>query len=148
LEARDFPEKTGRNELRPLFRRRRAIAAVETALILPVLVVFLAAIVDIGRLSKVTNALSNAARNGAQYGSANTTAAADSVHIRAAAVTEMAYLPKVTATNPTVTATTVTHSGTQFLQVTVTYDMTGTSYFNLFPCNSMTRTVEMPMMPQ
>jgi hypothetical protein len=26
--------------------------------------------------------------------------------------------------------------------------MTGTSYFNLFPCNSMTQMIEMPMMPQ
>jgi Flp pilus assembly protein TadG len=116
-------------------------------LILPVLVIFLAAIVDIGRLAKVTNALSNAARNGAQYGSTSTTAAGDAAHVRAAAVTEMAYLPKVTTTNPTVTAAMVTHAGTQFLQVTVVYDMTGTSYFNLFPCNSMSRTVEMPMMP-
>lgn len=129
-------------------RHRRAVAAVEAALILPLIVVFIAAVVDIGRLAKVTNSLSNAARNGAQYGSVNTTAAADAAHIRAAAVTEMAYLPKVSSTNPTVTATIVTDAGTQFVQVTVTYDMTGTSYFNLFPCNSMTRTIEMPMMPQ
>jgi Flp pilus assembly protein TadG len=128
--------------------RRRAVAAVEAAVVLPLLVIFLAAIVDLGRLAKVTNALSNAARNGAQYGSANTTAAADSTSIRAAAVTEMAYLPKVTGTNPTVTATTVTNSGTKFIQVTVSYDMTGTSFFNLFPCNNLTRTVQMPMMPQ
>jgi Flp pilus assembly protein TadG len=128
--------------------RRRAVAAVEAAVVLPLLVVFLAAIVDLGRLAKVTNSLSNAARNGAQYGSVNTTAAANSTGIRAAAVTEMAYLPNVTTSNPSVTATTVTNSGTKFIKVTVTYDMTGTSFFNLFSVNSLTRTVEMPMMPQ
>jgi len=136
----------------PLCRRpsskRRALATVEAALVLPFLLTFLVAIVDIGRLAKFSNALSNAARNGAQYGSVNTTTAADSARIRAAAVTEMAGLPNVTSTNPTVTATTVTHSGTSFLQVTVTYDLTGTSCFNFFPISSMTRTVEMPMMPQ
>jgi Flp pilus assembly protein TadG len=130
------------------FSGRRAVAAVEAAVVLPFLLVFLAAVIDLGRLAKVTNALSNAARNGAQYGSVNTTAAGDSISIRAAAVTEMAYLPKVSATNPTVTTTTVTYSDTQFIQVTVTYDMTATSFFNLFPVSSMSRTVQMPMMPQ
>jgi Flp pilus assembly protein TadG len=128
--------------------KRRGAAAAEAAVVLPVLLLFLGAVVDLGRVAKVSDSLSNAARNGAQYGSANTTAAADTVHIRAAAVTEMAGLPNVTAHNPTVSATVVTNSGTQFIQVTVTYDMTNTSVLNLFTVNSMTRTVEMPMMPQ
>ncbi len=127
---------------------RRAAAAVEAAIVLPILLVFLAAVIDLGRLGKIADSLSNAARNGAQYGSTNTTTAADTVGIRAKAVTEVAQLPKVSSGNPSVTATTVTYSGTQFIQVTVTYDMTGTSFFNLFPVNSMTRTVQMPMMPQ
>ena len=128
--------------------RRRAIAALEAAVALPILVTFLAGIIDLGRLAKVSNSLSNAARNGAQYASTNTTAAGNAAQIRAVAVTEMANLPKVTAANPTVTATQVTNSSTKFVQVTVTYNLTGTSYFNLFPVNSMTRTVQMPMMPQ
>jgi Flp pilus assembly protein TadG len=127
---------------------RRGIAAVETAFVLPALLLFLVAVIDLGRLGKIADSVSNAARNGAQYGSANTTVAADSTHIRAAAVTEMTNLPKVTSTNPTVTASTVTYSGTQFVQVTVTYDMTGTAFFTLFPVSSITRTVQMPMMPQ
>jgi Flp pilus assembly protein TadG len=127
---------------------RRGVAAVETACVLPVIVLFLVAVIDLGRLGKIADSVSNAARNGAQYGSTNTTTAADSAHIRAVAVTEMANLPKVTSSNPTVTATTVTYSSTKFIQVTVTYDMTGTSAFTLFPVGSMTRTVQMPMMPQ
>jgi Flp pilus assembly protein TadG len=132
---------------RPWSTKRRALAAVEAAIVMPLLVTFVVAIIDLGRLGKISNSLTNAARNGAQYGSVNATTAADSTRIRAAAVTEMANLPKVTTTNPTVTPTTVTYSGTQFIQVTVTYDMTGTSFFNLFPVNSMTRTVQMRMMP-
>jgi Flp pilus assembly protein TadG len=130
---------------------RRAAAAVEAAVILPVLVFFMVAVVDLGRLGKVADSVSNAARNGAQYGSTSTTTAADSTHIRSAAVTEMSGLPKVTGTNPTVTATTATYtSGTatqQVIQVTVSYDMTGTAVFSLYPVNNVTRTVQMPMMP-
>jgi Flp pilus assembly protein TadG len=127
--------------------RRRGIAAVEAALVLPVLVFFLAAIVDLGRLGKICDSVSTAARNGAQYGSASTAAAADATRIRAAALTEMANLPNVNGTNPTVTATTVTNSGKQFVQVTVTYDLTGTSVFSFYPVSRVTRTVQMPMMP-
>ena len=133
--------------IQPRATRRRAIAAVEAALVLPVVLFFLAAIIDLGRLGRICDSVSTAARNGAQYGSASATAAADSTRIRAAAVTEMANLPKVTGTNPTVTATTVTYSGKPFIQVTVTYDMTGTSAFSFFPVTSVTRSVLMRMMP-
>jgi hypothetical protein len=47
-----------------------------------------------------------------------------------------------------VTATTVTYNSTNFIQVTVTYDMTNWSFFNLYPVSTMSRTVQMPMMPQ
>ena len=65
----------------------------------------------------------------------------------AKAVTEMANLVNVNGSNPTVTAAQVTVSGTTFIRVTVSYDMTGTAFFSLFPVNNITRTVEMPMMP-
>lgn len=129
-------------------RRRRAIAAVEAAFVLPVLLFFTAAIIDLGRLGKIVDSVSTAARNGAQYGSASATAAADTTRIRAAAVTEMANLPNVTGTNPTVTTTyPVTQGGMTFIQVTVTYDLTGTAFFSLYPVSSVTRTVQMPMLP-
>jgi Flp pilus assembly protein TadG len=137
--------------IRSLQRRvtgRRAVAAVEVAVVLPVLLLFLVAIIDLGRLGRIADCVSNAARNGAPYGSANSGAAADSAGIRAAAVTEMAGLPNVSSTNPTVTATTVTCSGTTFVHVTVSYDMTGTSFFSLYPVGGITRTVQMPMMPR
>jgi Flp pilus assembly protein TadG len=129
---------------------RRGAAAVEAAVVLPVLLFFVAGIVDLGRLPKVADSLTNAARNGAQFGMVNTTVAGQSANIRAAAVTEMANLPNVSSSNPTVTASLVTDAGssTQFIKVTVTYDMTGFCYFSFFPVTSMSRTVMMPMMPQ
>src|SRR5208282_4276659 len=117
--------------------RRRGVAAVEAAIVLPMLLTFTAAIIDLGRLAKYTNAVSNAARNGAQYGCATPTAAANSTAIRAAAVTEMSGLSNVTGSNPTVTATTVTHSSTSFIHVTVSHDMTGTAFFTIFPVSTI-----------
>src|SRR5260370_42683592 len=96
---------------------RRAAAAVEAAIVLPILLVFLAAVIDLGRLGKIADSLSNAARNGAQYGSTNTTTAGHSPRIRAKAATEGAQLPHGSSGNPSVTAPTVRHSGTQHLQV-------------------------------
>ncbi len=123
---------------------RRAVAAVEAAVALPILLLFLAAVIDLGRLAKMADCVSNAARNGAQYGSANSTAAANTTAIRAAAVTEMAGLPGVTSTNPSLTPAPSVSNGV--LTVTVKYDTSGTSTI-LFPCPSITRTVQMPMMP-
>ncbi len=123
---------------------RRAVAAVEAAVALPILLIFLAGILDLGRLGKLADSVSNAARNGAQYGSANTTALNNAAGIRAAALTEMAGLPNVSATNPTV-QTTQPNSGV--IQVTVTYTMDNSETL-LFPCLSITCTVQMPMMPQ
>jgi len=132
---------------------RRAAAAVEAAIVVPILVAFMAGIVDIGRLGKIADSVSNAARNGAQFGSTNSTYAADTTGIEAAAMTEMSGVPNGSTTNPTVTVTTVTSttgSFTQeFIQVTVSYDMTGTTIFpTYFVVTNMTRTVQMPMMPQ
>src|ERR1700730_2967410 len=125
--------------------KRGGAAAVEATIVFPMLLMFFAATYELGRLGKIADAVSTAARNGAQYGSASTAAAADHARIRAAAVTETADLPRVTSTNPTVTPTSITNSSTPFIQVTVTYDMTGTSYFPFYACNTMTRTVQMPM---
>ena len=54
----------------------------------------------------------------------------------------------VSGTNPTITITTPTVSSTQFISVQVTYSLAGTSSFTFFPVSSITRSVQMPMMPQ
>jgi Flp pilus assembly protein TadG len=128
-------------------RRRRGAVAVETAVVLPILLLFFAACYELGRFGRIAVSLSNAARNGAQYASTSPAAAGDLVRIRAAALTEMNNLPNITSTNPAVTSTILTVSGQQYVQVTVTYDLTGTSVFGLFNVKQMSRTVVLPMMP-
>jgi Flp pilus assembly protein TadG len=128
---------------------RRGAAAVEAAVVLPVLLIFIAGIVDIGRLPKYADTLTNAARIGAQYGCTNTTTAADTTSISAMVKAELTNENlTVSGTNPTITITTPTVSSTQFISVQVTYSLTGTSVFTFFPVSSITRTVQMPMMPQ
>jgi Flp pilus assembly protein TadG len=128
---------------------RRGAAAVEAAVVLPVLLIFIAGIVDIGRLPKYADTLTNAARIGAQYGCTNMTTAADTTSISAMVKAELTNENlTVSGTNPTITITTPTVSSTQFISVQVTYSLTGTSVFTFFPVSSITRTVQMPMMPQ
>jgi Flp pilus assembly protein TadG len=128
---------------------RRGAAAVEAAVILPVLLIFIAGIVDIGRLPKYADTLTNAARIGAQYGCTNTTTAADTTSISAMVKAELTNENlTVSGTNPVITITTPTVSSTQFISVQVTYSLSGTSVFTFFPVSSITRTVQMPMMPQ
>jgi Flp pilus assembly protein TadG len=134
---------------RTIRRQRRGAAAVEAAVVLPVLMIFIAGIVDVGRLPKYADTISNAARIGAQYGCANTTTAADTTSITAMVKAEISNEKlTVSSSNPTVTVSTPTSSSTQFISVTVTYSMSGTSFFSYFPVSSITRTVQMPMMPQ
>jgi Flp pilus assembly protein TadG len=134
---------------RPGRSRRRGAAAVEAAVVLPVLMIFIAGIIDIGRLPKYADTLTNAARIGAQYGCANTSAAADSASITALVKNELTNENfKTTTSNPTVSVSTVTASGTKFVQVQVSYNMSGTSFFSFFPITSISRTVQMPLMPQ
>jgi Flp pilus assembly protein TadG len=130
-------------------RQRRGAAAVEAAIVLPVLMIFIAGIIDVGRLPKYADTLTNAARIGAQYGCVNTTTAADTTSIKTMVKAEISNENlTVSATNPTITVTTPTAGGQQFINVTVTYSMSGTSFFSYFPVSSITRSVQMPMMPQ
>jgi hypothetical protein len=134
--------------------RRRATAAVEAAFVLPSFIFFAGAALDLGRLAKATDAVNNAARNGAQSAAANNTAYADSSVIRAAAVTEMNQLPNVTSTNPTVNTVQLTRTAIcsgcpsyYVVQTTVTYDLSNTNYTVLFPVGQIQRTAEMRVMP-
>ena len=129
--------------------RRPGAAAVEAAIVFPVLMIFIAGIIDIGRLPKYADTLTNAARIDAEYGCVNTSAAADTTSITAVVKNEVSNENlKMTSTNPTVTVTTPTASGTKFVNVTVSYSMSGTSFFSFFPISSITRSVQMPLMPQ
>ena len=123
------------------------IAALETAAALSAVAVFLVAIVDIGRIGRVGDALTNAARRGAVYASQNGATAADLASIRTAALADFG-LRNVTATNPTVTASVSTVNGEACVAVAVTYELTEASPLNLFKINSMSRTVTLPMLSE
>ena len=69
---------------------------VELALVLPVLLLLLVGIIEIGRFSYYSILVANAARAGAQYGAQNLATAADAGAIRAAARND--GLPSLTVT--------------------------------------------------
>lgn len=66
-------------------RSEKGSAAVELAIILPVLVLIVIGVADLGRVYLTRMTVSNAARAGAQYGSQSTATSADTVGMNAAA---------------------------------------------------------------
>ena len=66
-------------KLRTKNRHRRGTTVVETAIVLPVFLFFLLAIIEFGHAQLVTNMLNSACRNGARMGSVEGTTSADVV---------------------------------------------------------------------
>jgi hypothetical protein len=124
---------------------RRGFAVAEMAAILSAVAVLLIAAADLDRLGRIGGSLTNAARRGAECVSPDPDAENDLDAIQAAVLAEAADLPNVTATNPAVTASTVTRDGKSYLAVTVTYDLTGASTCKLLKVGSMSRTVKVPI---
>ncbi len=107
-------------------KKSRGAAAVEAAVILPVLVIITLGIIKTGTMPNNQITLNNAARNGAQYASGSTIAAIDTIGITAAATAELTTLPYYQAIlNPAVTSTyTNTGDGHPYVTVTVNYKLT------------------------
>jgi len=124
--------------LRPLRQCRPAAAAVEFAVVVPVLLMFLLGIVEYGRLLMVSQITTNASREGARYAvQADTTAAGVDTYVRDylksasvpdAAITTVA-LEYYNAANTWVTCTTPSTmaQGTQ-VRVRVEIDFTKVSW--------------------
>jgi Flp pilus assembly protein TadG len=74
----------------------------EFAILLPILLILALGAVDYGRVYFAYISVTNAARNGAQYGSTGLDAAADVDGIRDAALEETTELLNASPTNPTV----------------------------------------------
>jgi Flp pilus assembly protein TadG len=109
--------------------RRHGAAAVEFAIVLPVLMTLVLGCVDFGRLGHSYIAVTNAARAGAGYGSTTSYTAATYnswvANVQQAVVDEMSQLYGFDATKLTVTTTVVTESGGgSRVQVTVSYPFT------------------------
>lgn len=111
-----------RTALKPRHQRTRGQMMVEMALLLPVLILILAAAADFGRAFTAYIAISGVAREGAAYGMLSKANAEDSDAIESAA---LADAPTIWGEAPSVSSTTATDSfGYQYVQVTVTYQFT------------------------
>ena len=74
-------------------------AVVEFVLILPLLLMLLVGLIELGRYGDYSIKVSNAARAGVSYGSQNITTAADDVGMQNAALVDAQNLASVTATS-------------------------------------------------
>ncbi len=109
--------------------RRRGAAAVEFALVLPILVTVLLGSTDFGRVSYYTIAIANAARCGAEYASMNpydsSTQTAWTTGVTQAVANELSQSTAFDTSQLTVTVTNVTESGgLRRVSVQVTYPFT------------------------
>lgn len=77
--------------------RQRGIASIEFALIVPLLLLLIAAVVDYSLLMRAAIAVGDAARAGAQYGSINTSNASNTSGMQAAALNAAPDIPGLTA---------------------------------------------------
>jgi Flp pilus assembly protein TadG len=118
---------------------------VELAVLLPFLVFVFVIGTDFARVYYYSVTLTNSARNGAVYGSADPTHAADTAGIQAAALADATNLSPA----PAVTSATGTDAdGHPCVQVTVTYTFQMiTSYVGIPSAFDLSRTVQMRVAP-
>ena len=81
---------------------RNGATIIEFAIVLPLLLFLLLGIIEMGRYVRAMVTVANAARNGATYASASTTAASDGAAVRQAVLDEMSSL-ETSVSNPVVT---------------------------------------------
>jgi Flp pilus assembly protein TadG len=125
-------------------QERQGAAAVELALLLPLLAFLLVLAVDFARLFYFSVTVMNCARNGAVYG-CDPTSAMQSPYksVTEAALADASNLSPA----PTVTSQTVADSTGNHIEVTVTYQFnTITSYPGVPSSMNLTRTCKMRMM--
>jgi Flp pilus assembly protein TadG len=124
---------------------RRAAAVAEFALVLPFLVFAFVAATDFARIFYYSIAVNNCARNGALYGSADTTHALDTAGIQSAAQVDAINLAlsQFGVSSSADSATSPTS-----VTVTVTYVFsTITSYPGIPSQMTLSRTVQMSVVP-
>ncbi len=77
---------------------RRGQSVVELALVVPLLLLLLVGVIEIGRYASYSIVVSNAARAGAQYGAQNLATAADTAGIQAASLNDATGAAGLTVT--------------------------------------------------
>ena len=121
-------------------------AAVETAVLLPFLLLLAMGTTDLGRVSHAYIAVATSARNAAQYGSGSKNASQDTAGIAAAARSEMSSVAGYSSSNPTVTST-LTDNG-DGVKATVSFQFQSIIRYPGLPSSlTLTRTVEMRVVP-
>jgi Flp pilus assembly protein TadG len=128
-----------------LARRQSGSAAVELAFLLPLLVFLVFVGVDFARIFYFATIVTNAARNGAVYGSSYPNNATDTSGIQQAALADATDLSPA----PTVSSTTSTDSnGNNFVSVTVTWNFTTVINYPGVPSSiTLSRTIQMQVAP-
>jgi Flp pilus assembly protein TadG len=124
---------------------RRAVAAVELAVLLPLLVFLFVIAIDFARAFYFALTITNCARNGAVYGSMDPTHAADTTGIQQMALADASNL----SPQPTVTSTTGTDTqGNPYVSVTVTWTFNTVATYPGVPSTlTLSRTVQMRVAP-
>jgi len=124
---------------------RQGVAAVELALLVPLLCFLFVVAVDYSRIFYFTMVVTNCARNGAVYGSQNPTAANDTSGIQSIAQMDAG---NIDLTNLTVTSTTDSTTNPTYVDVTASYTfVTITKYPGVPSTTSIVRTVRMSVSP-
>ena len=124
---------------------RRGAAAVEFAILLPILAFLFVIAVDYGRIFYYSVTLQNAARSGALYGCTDSTHAADQTGIQTAALKDATNL----SPTPTVASTTGNDAdGNPTVTVTVTWTFqTVVNYPGVSRTVALNRTASMRVLP-
>jgi Flp pilus assembly protein TadG len=125
--------------------RRRGLAAVELAIMLPFLVFIFVAGFDFARIFYFQVTVTNCARNGAWYGQLDATHAADTSGIQAAAQADASNLNPL----PKIDSTTWTDAkSVQWVKVTATYTFsTVVSWPGIPPSVTLVRSCQMRVEP-
>ena len=127
-----------------LCERRRGAAAVELAVLLPCLCFVFVASLDFCRVFYYSVTVSNCARNGAAYGSADQVRARDTNGILAAAQADARF----NLDTQRLTVNSSTDADASYVQVTVNYPFTTITQYPAIPRQTnLSRTVRMDVVP-
>jgi Flp pilus assembly protein TadG len=127
-----------------LCERRRGAAAVELAVLLPFLCFVFVASLDFCRVFYYSVTVSNCARNGAAYGSADQVRARDTNGILAAAQADARF----NLDTQRLTVNSSTDADASYVQVTVNYPFTTITQYPAIPRQTnLSRTVRMDVVP-
>jgi Flp pilus assembly protein TadG len=123
---------------------RPGVAAVEFAILLPLLMFLLLVTIDYCRIYYVTQTINNCARNGALYACDNPTNAVNTAGISSAALADAYNL----SPQPTVSSVTGTDADGEYVEVTVACQFqTITTYPGIPSTVNLSRTVHMRVTP-